>query len=128
MSLTGVALLVLAIVFANSGAHGWDFDYTPAPFIAVIGGILLAIGLALFTVFFTGKKILALVSGLILGAAAMSLAYLYPIDTTAISKGILSDIRVFLESYKQYLLLPIAGCAISLGVIFGRQNSLKMNL
>ena len=72
--------------------------------------------------------ILALVSGLIIGAAAMSLAYLYPIDTTAISKGLLSDIRVFLESYKQYLLLPIAVCGISLGVIFGRPNSLKMNL
>ena len=72
--------------------------------------------------------ILALVSGLILGAVAMSLTYLYPMDTTAISDGILSDIRVFLESYRQYLLLPIAGCAISLGVILGRQNSLKMNL
>ena len=72
--------------------------------------------------------ILALVSGLILGAVAMSLTYLYPMDTTAISDGILSDIRVFLESYRQYLLLPIAGCAISLGVIFGRPNSLKMNL
>ena len=72
--------------------------------------------------------ILTLVSGLLLGAVAMSLAYLYPIDTSAISEGILSDIRVFLESYKQYLILPIAGCAISLGVILGRQNSLKMNL
>ena len=72
--------------------------------------------------------ILTLVSGLLLGAVAMSLAYLYPIDTSAISEGILSDIRVFLESYKQYLMLLIAGCAISLGVILGRQNSLKMNL
>ena len=68
--------------------------------------------------------ILALVSGLILGTAAMSLAYLYPIDTTAISESFISDIRVFLESYRQYLLLPIAGCAISLGVIFGRQKNL----
>ena len=68
--------------------------------------------------------ILTLVSGLLLGAVAMSLTYLYPIDTSAISEGILSDIRVFLESYKQYLILPIAGCAISLGVIFGRQKNL----
>ncbi|MBQ3608043.1 MAG: hypothetical protein II991_07095 [Bacteroidales bacterium] len=66
--------------------------------------------------------ILALVSGLIVGALAMSLAYLYPIDTTAISDGVLSDIRVFLESYKWYLLLPIAGCAISLGVIFAHKT------
>lgn len=66
--------------------------------------------------------ILALVSGLIVGALAMSLAYIYPIDTTAISDGVLSDIRVFLESYKWYLLLPIAGCAISLGVIFAHKT------
>ena len=66
--------------------------------------------------------ILALVSGLIVGALAMSLACLYPIDTTAISDGVLSDIRVFLESYKWYLLLPIAGCAISLGVIFAHKT------
>ena len=71
--------------------------------------------------------ILALVSGLILGTAAMSLAYLYPIDTTAISESFISDIRVFLESYRQYLLLPIAGCAISLGVIFGRHKNMFVN-
>lgn len=72
--------------------------------------------------------ILALVSGLILGAVAMSLAYLYPIDITTISDGILSDIRIFLESYRQYLLLPIAICAISLGIVFGtrQQNSIKI--
>ena len=72
--------------------------------------------------------ILALVSGLILGAVAMSLAYLYPIDITTISDGILSDIRIFLESYRQYLLLPIAICAISLGIVFGtrQQNSMKI--
>ena len=67
--------------------------------------------------------ILTLVSGLSLGAVAMFLAYLYPIDTSAISEDILSDIRVFLESYKQYLLLPIAGCAIALGLILGRQKA-----
>lgn len=72
--------------------------------------------------------ILTLVSGLILGASAMLIAYLFPIDTAAISDGILSDIRVFIESYRQYLLLPIAGCAISLGVIFGRERSLDMRL
>ncbi len=67
--------------------------------------------------------ILALVSGLILGAVAMSLAYLYPIDPSAINDGIISDIRVFIGSYKQYLLLPVAGCAVSLGLILGRQKT-----
>ena len=59
-SLVGVVLLVLAIVFANSYApDGWNFGSSPAPTFAIIGGISLAIGLALFAVFFVGKKIMA---------------------------------------------------------------------
>jgi hypothetical protein len=65
----------------------------------------------------------ALVLGLIVGAFAISLAYLYPIDPSSINDGIISDIRVFMDSYKHYLLLPIAGCAIALGLILGRQKA-----
>ncbi len=67
--------------------------------------------------------VVALVLGLIAGALAMSLAYLYPIDPSVITDSIISDIRVFIESYRHYLLLPIAGCAIALGLILGRQKS-----
>ena len=67
--------------------------------------------------------IVALVSGLIVGALTMSLAYLYPVDPSAINDTIISDIRVFMESYKQYMLLPVAGCAIALGLILGRQKA-----
>ena len=67
--------------------------------------------------------IVALVLGLIVGAMSMSLAYLYPIDSSAINDSLISDIRVFMESYKHYLLLPVAGCAIALGMILGRQNA-----
>lgn len=67
--------------------------------------------------------ILTLVVGLILGASAMSVAYLCPVDTSVISDDIVSDIRRFLDSYRQYLLLPIAVCAISLGVILGRKKA-----
>ena len=67
--------------------------------------------------------IAALVLGLIVGAMSMSLAYLYPIDQSAINDSLISDIRVFMESYKQYLLLPVAGSAIALGMILGRQKA-----
>ena len=67
--------------------------------------------------------IVALVLGLIVGAMSMSLAYLYPIDPSAINDSLISDIRVFMESYKHYLLLPVTGCAIALGMILGRQNA-----
>ena len=71
--------------------------------------------------------IVALVLGLIVGAMSMSLAYLYPIDPSAINDSLISDIRVFMESYKHYLLLPVAGCAIALGMILGRQNAFMYN-
>ena len=59
-SLMGVALIVLAIVLANSYApNGWVFGDSPAPVFAIIGGIIFAIGLALFAVFFIGMKMLA---------------------------------------------------------------------
>ena len=67
--------------------------------------------------------IVALVLGLIVGAMSMSIVYLYPIDPSAINDSLISDIRVFMESYKQYLLLPVAGCAIALGMILGRQKA-----
>ena len=67
--------------------------------------------------------VVALVLGLIAGALAVSLAYLYPIDPSTINDNLISDIRVFIESYKQFLLLPVAGCAIALGLILGRQKA-----
>ena len=69
--------------------------------------------------------LVALSAGLIVGALAMSLAYLYPIDSSAINDTIISHIRLFMDSYKQYLLLPIAGCAVALGLISGRQPFIR---
>ena len=65
---------------------------------------------------------MALACGLILGGATVYLACLYPVEITAISEGILSSARRFFESYKQYLMLPIAGCGIALGIILGRHK------
>ena len=65
----------------------------------------------------------ALVCGMVAGALVMLLAYLYPINPSAINDSIISGIRVFVDSYKQYLLMPIAGCAIALGLILGRRKA-----
>ena len=66
-----------------------------------------------------------LVIGLVIGAFAVSIAYLYPIDTEALTTDVVSSVMGFLDSYKHYLLLPlpIAGCATALGLIFSRQTS-----
>ena len=73
----------------------------------------------------TGRVALvaALVIGLFMGIFAMFIVWLYPVSTPEVGLELISKIQSAIEPYKQYLLLPIAGCAISLGVIFGRQKS-----
>ena len=58
--------------------------------------------------------IAALVVGLVCGIAVTLLAYLYPINTEQIGEGIISSIRVFIDTWKHYLLIPVIGCAIAL--------------
>lgn len=70
----------------------------------------------------------ALVFGLMAGALAVSLAYLYPVDTETIADNIIISIKHILDPWKHYLLLPTAGCAITLGIVLGgrKQNSLSI--
>lgn len=61
--------------------------------------------------------IIALVAGLVLGIAATAIAFLYPIDADSVGKGVLDSIRLFLNTWKQYLLLPVALLAIALSLV-----------
>jgi cell division protein FtsX len=72
----------------------------------------------------TGRVALvaALVIGLLMGSLAMFLVWLYPVSTPEVGSELISKIQSAIEPYKQYLLLPIAGCAIFLGLIFGREE------
>lgn len=67
--------------------------------------------------------VLTLATGLVMGASAISLAYLYPLNLDILSNGFISEISIFLDTWKHYLLLPIAACATGLGLIFSRQTS-----
>ena len=51
--------------------------------------------------------VMALITGVVVGALGVTLAYMHPFNTDAISSGIISDIRLFLYTYKQHLLLPV---------------------
>ena len=51
------------------------------------------------------------------GALAMTLSYLYPIDPEAISDNIITSIRLVIEPWKHYLMIPVACCAIALGLL-----------
>ena len=61
--------------------------------------------------------IIALAAGMVIGIAATALAFLYPVDAQSATEGITQSIRVFLDAWKQYLLLPVAALAITLGVV-----------
>ena len=68
----------------------------------------------------------ALVLGLVAGAAVMAFAYLYPIDPQIVADGLFSTIMRAVEPWKHFLMIPIAVCAIALGLLMGtkRQNSM----
>lgn len=61
--------------------------------------------------------IITLMAGLFLGVAATAIAFLYPIDAESVGKGVLDSIRLFLTTWKQYLLLPVALLAIALSLV-----------
>ena len=60
--------------------------------------------------------ILALAIGLAAGVLITALAYLYPVDVQSVRQGLWQSVRVFAQTWRQYLLLPIAAIAIGLGV------------
>lgn len=65
--------------------------------------------------------ILALCAGLAIGVVAAALAFFYPVDAQSATEGIVQSIRLFLQNYRQYLLMPIALLAILLGVVLSKK-------
>ena len=56
-SLLGVAVLVPGLVMCCK--YSWNFADGPGPLVVMLGGMLIAVGIALFVVFFTGRKMLS---------------------------------------------------------------------
>ena len=50
----------------------------------------------------------------------MALSYLYPVKPAEMGKGLVESLRLFLDTWKAYLMLPIAGCATTLGLVLGK--------
>ena len=61
--------------------------------------------------------IITLVAGLALGVIATAVAFLYPVDADSVGKGVLDSVRLFLTTWKQHLLLPVALLAIALSLV-----------
>lgn len=67
--------------------------------------------------------IIALVTGLAIGVLATAVAFLYPIDAQSVGDGLFKSIRLFLQSYRQYLMLPVAALAVALALVMFRTRS-----
>lgn len=63
--LTGACVTsMLGVVLASIGifmcaTESWNISESPAPMLAIAGGVLLAVGIALFISYFVGKKMFA---------------------------------------------------------------------
>jgi hypothetical protein len=68
----------------------------------------------------------ALAAGLAIGVFATALAFLYPVDASSLHEGLWQGIRLFLDSWKSYLMIPVAILAILLGLVLsGGKSSLS---
>jgi formate hydrogenlyase subunit 3/multisubunit Na+/H+ antiporter MnhD subunit len=71
---------------------------------------------------------IALVAGLILGGIVATLAYLDPINTEMLGESLIADIKMALDPWKHYVLIFMAICAITLGVIYSvrKENTIRL--
>ena len=66
--------------------------------------------------------VIALVAGFILGSIVATLPYLYPINPELLGESLIADIKMVLDPWKHYVLIFMAICAITLGVIFSSKK------
>ena len=60
--------------------------------------------------------IIALAAGLALGVLATTLAFFYPVDMQSLDGGFLQSARIFLDTWKMYLIYPVAALAVTLSL------------
>ena len=72
--------------------------------------------------------VIALVAGLVLGSIVAMLAYLYPINPEMLGESLIADIKMALDPWKHYILIFMAICAITLGVIYSvrKENTIRL--
>lgn len=70
--------------------------------------------------------IIALVAGLAIGIAATAISFLYPVDAQSATEGVIQSVRVFLQDYRQYLLMPVAALAITLGIVLSSKKTVRI--
>lgn len=66
--------------------------------------------------------IIALVAGLVLGCSVALLVTFYPLPTLEVDRTAFTNLIETLRSYRQYILIPIAGLAIALSLVVMRKK------
>lgn len=61
--------------------------------------------------------VIALCAGLVIGVAVSAVAFFYPVNPDSVGQGILDSLRLFLQDYREFLLLPTALIAIVLALV-----------
>ena len=72
--------------------------------------------------------VIALAAGLAVGIFATAVAFLFPLDSESVGDGLWQSVRLFLVTWKQYLLLPGALLAIILGVVLSKGSRKTVRL
>lgn len=64
--------------------------------------------------------IVALLFGIVIGATAVIIGYICPVDLNKLNQGALAGIIVFLTTWKEYFLILAAALSVSLSYILSR--------
>ena len=54
--------------------------------------------------------------------AVSAVAFFFPVNPESVGQGILDSLRLFLQDYREYLLLPTALIAIALALVLFRNK------
>ena len=66
--------------------------------------------------------IIALCTGLLAGVAVSAITFFFPVKPESVGQGILDSLRLFLQDYRECLLLPTALIAIVLALVLFRNK------
>ena len=72
--------------------------------------------------------IVTLAIGLAAGVLVTALAFLYPIDAESVGEGLWQSVRLFLDTWKQYLVFPVALLAVALGLVLSKRSGKAVQL
>lgn len=74
-----------------------------------------------------GRKtvLITLIVGLILGASLIYIGYSYNLNPEVIDNSTVGNTINLIITYKELLFIPFAGCAIALGLLLARKESIN---